>query len=143
MPQNCTYSFKPPSRPWFLTCHDERVFAQKGLLHWTSVLIEALPRSQRSSAKKWGGNYLTHPGIISIYTNHIRRRMEYCCNIRTGAAQSSFTCLKNCRCGLLGNILFSTIEHFSRRRNFANLSLLYSHSVLMSYIACSHQLLPL
>ena len=74
--------------------------------------------------------YLTPSAILYLYKSQIRPRMEYCCHIWAGAAQSSLACLdrvQNRLQNLVGSDLFTTLQPLSHRRNVASLTLLYRY----------------
>ena len=77
-----------------------------------------------------GSFYLTPPAILYLYKSQIRPKMEYCCHLCGGAAQSTLTGLdrvQNRLRNLVGDELFSSLEPLSHRRDVASLSLLYRY----------------
>ena len=84
-------------------------------------MVGSLHRSKR---------YLTPPAILYLYKSQIRPRMEYCCHIWAGSAQTSLSSLdavqKRLR-SLVGDELFGTLQPLSHRRDVSSLSLLYRY----------------
>ena len=87
----------------------------------TAKMVGSLHRSKR---------YLTPPAILYLYKSQIRPRMEYCCHIWAGSAQTSLSSLdavqKRLR-SLVGDELFGTLQPLSHRRDVSSLSLLYRY----------------
>ena len=101
----------------------------------TAKMVGSLHRSKR---------YLTPPAILYLYKSQIRPRMEYCCHIWAGSAQTSLSSLdavqKRLR-SLVGDELFGTLQPLSHRRDVSSLSLLYRYF----HGRCSeelHQMVP-
>lgn len=67
--------------------------------------------------------------IVYLYKSKIRPKMEYCCHIRVGAAQSTLSCLKvqSQLQNLVGDDIFSFLQLLSYRRDIASLSLFYHY----------------
>ena len=74
--------------------------------------------------------FLTSPAILYLYKNQIRTRMDYCCQIWVGSAQTSQSSLdvvhKRLH-SLVGDELFGTLQPLSHRRDVSSLSLLYRY----------------
>ena len=74
--------------------------------------------------------YLTPSAILYLFKSPIRMKMEYCCHIWGGTAQTSLSCLdrvQNRLRNLVGDGLFSTLAPLSHRREVASLALFYRY----------------
>ena len=74
--------------------------------------------------------YLSPASILYLYKSQIRPKMEYCCHIWGGAAQTSLSCLDRVQRRLrylVGDELFSTLPPLVHRRNVSSLSLFYRY----------------
>ena len=74
--------------------------------------------------------YLSPESLLYLYKSQVRPKMEYCCHIWSGAPQRSLSILDRLQRrmkGLVGDVLFSTLQPLSHRRDVASLSLFYRY----------------
>lgn len=74
---------------------------------------------QRSS------KYLTLHTLLYLYKYQIKAKIRYCWDIWAGSSLSRFDRVQKCLRFLVGNKLYSTLQHPSNRRDLASHSLLY------------------